>query len=173
VRRYRLNPEVSARTHSEKNLAKIRDRRSKMSPEQKEKARINSCEAQRRYMTDPSRKLSSRVSSDIRKRLRARGASKRGQHWENLLGYTVEHLKARLESLFEPGMMWTNHGEWHIDHVVPVGAFEFKSPDDDGFKRCWALENLAPRWATTTIARAHGSLSTGNLNKGDRLICCK
>ena len=69
-------------------------------------------------------------------------------------------------------MTWANHTKdgWHIDHVKPVSAFVFATSDDQGFKDCWALANLAPRWATTEIARRYGSTQTGNLNKSDKII---
>ena len=69
-------------------------------------------------------------------------------------------------------MTWANHTDdgWHIDHVKPLSAFVFATPDDQGFKDCWALANLAPRWATTEIARRYGSTQTGNLNKSDKII---
>ncbi|GAH87691.1 unnamed protein product, partial [marine sediment metagenome] len=56
----------------------------------------------------------------------------------------VRHLKKQ----FQPGMTWENYGEWHMDHKVPVSAFNFSSSDHIDFKRCWALKNLQPMWAT-------------------------
>jgi hypothetical protein len=42
-------------------------------------------------------------------------------------------------------MSWDNYGSyWHIDHEIPVKAFNFKTPADIDFKRCWALKNLRP-----------------------------
>lgn len=39
-------------------------------------------------------------------------------------------------------------GDIHIDHVIPKVKFKFNSVDDIAFKRCWALENLKPMWAS-------------------------
>src|SRR3546814_9626669 len=63
----------------------------------------------------------------------------------------------RLERQFLPGMSWDNRGEWHIDHIRPLCAFEFTSPDDPQFREAWALTNLRPLWARD------------NLRKGGRL----
>ncbi|MDD3847602.1 MAG: hypothetical protein PHC90_14735 [Syntrophorhabdaceae bacterium] len=80
--------------------------------------------------------------------------TKRGRHWETLVGYTVDQLKTHLEKLFKPGMTWENYGTaWHIDHKVPIVAFNFKSPDELDFNRCWALKNLRPMWATQNISK--------------------
>jgi len=63
------------------------------------------------------------------------------------LGYTPDQLRAHLESKFKDGMTWENHGEWHIDHIIPRSWLPFDSPDDENFMRCWSLNNLQPLWA--------------------------
>jgi len=84
------------------------------------------------------------MSRSIRYSLK--GDSKGGQKWQKLVGYTTEQLKDHLEKQFEPWMNWENHGRdgWHIDHIIPVSAFNFETPEDIDFKRCWALKNLRP-----------------------------
>ncbi len=88
--------------------------------------------------------LRSVMGSHIRKSLRG---NKNGSPWELLVGYTVTDLKKHLQRQFGPGMSWNNYGEWHIDHIIPINAFNFNSSDDMDFKRCWALKNLQPLWA--------------------------
>jgi len=80
--------------------------------------------------------------------------------------------QAFLEALWEPGMSWDNHTKdgWHIDHIIPISHFSYSSPTDPDFKRCWALSNLKPRWATTEIAVNHDSKQVGNLNKKDTIL---
>ncbi len=66
-------------------------------------------------------------------------------HWEQIVGYTLEDLKQHLESKFDSNMNWDNYGVyWHIDHKVPVAAFNYTSYMDEAFKKCWSLENLQP-----------------------------
>ncbi len=74
---------------------------------------------------------------------------KHGRSWENIVGYTLNDLRNHLERHFEDGMTWDNYGKfgWHIDHIIPVSVFNFKSIHDIDFKRCWALSNLRPLWA--------------------------
>jgi len=72
---------------------------------------------------------------------------KNGRRWEDLVGYTADKLRRHLEKQFQPGMTWENQGAWHIDHKIPVTAFNFARAEDIDFKRCWALKNLQPLWA--------------------------
>lgn len=90
--------------------------------------------------------LDSRMSTGIRHSI---GRLKGGRSWSSLVGYGVAELRKRLESLFTSGMTWPKlvAGEIHIDHKIPKAKFNYNSPDDLDFKRCWALENLQPLWA--------------------------
>lgn len=45
-------------------------------------------------------------------------------------------------------------GEWHIDHIVPLSAFDITTEDSDGFKRAWALSNLRPLWAAENLKKS-------------------
>ena len=94
-----------------------------------------------KYMSNLHTWLSRRVGTSVRDSL----ANRIKHHkWEHLLGWTTDELRAHLESQFEPWMNWSNHGEWHIDHIIPIAAFNYESPYDIDFKRCWALSNLRP-----------------------------
>ncbi|MFH2045438.1 MAG: hypothetical protein ABIK92_09870 [Pseudomonadota bacterium] len=65
--------------------------------------------------------------------------------WSFFIPYTVSDLKKHLEKRFQPGMNWENYGSyWHIDHIIPIVAFNFSSPKHSDFKRCWDLKNLQP-----------------------------
>ena len=62
------------------------------------------------------------------------------------MGYDKNILKRHLEKQFKDGMTWDNYGEWHIDHIIPLSFFEYKSTNDIEFKYCWSLYNLQPLW---------------------------
>jgi hypothetical protein len=47
---------------------------------------------------------------------------------------------------------WSRAG-WHINHVIPISAFNFSSPEDIDFKKCWALKNLRPLWAKDNFSK--------------------
>ena len=81
------------------------------------------------------------------------GRGKGGRTWAKLVGYSVEELRAHLERQFLKGMSWDNYGEWHIDHILPLASFEFDGPDNDEFRRAWALTNLRPLWSRDNIRK--------------------
>lgn len=97
--------------------------------------------------------LTSRIGPPMRKSLRG---NKGGLHWEKLVGYTVYDLKDHIEKLFTIDMTWEHFmaGEIHIDHKIPIAAFNFETPSDLGFKECWALKNLQPLWKMDNIMKA-------------------
>ena len=85
--------------------------------------------------------------------------SKAGRHWESLVAFTADQLMIHLEKLFTPEMTWENQGSyWHIDHRIPKAAFNFETPEDADFMKCWDLQNLQPLEATE------------NMSKGAKLI---
>jgi hypothetical protein len=102
-------------------------------------------EANRRRRRSPKGKLDGTMSRGINRSLKG---GKAGRSWEALVGYSVVELMAHIERQFLPGMTWDNHGTfgWHIDHIVPLRAFNFADPDHIDFSRAWALSNLRPLW---------------------------
>lgn len=100
-----------------------------------------------RRKTDSKFKLNDSISKAIRKSLKD---GKNGHHWEDIVGYTLQDLMKHLERQLADGMSWSNYGfyGWHIDHKVPISVFNFTKSIHRDFKRCWALSNLQPLWAT-------------------------
>jgi 5-methylcytosine-specific restriction endonuclease McrA len=70
--------------------------------------------------------------------------NKNGYHWESLVGYTLADLIRRLNKTMPQGYVWKDFlsGRLHIDHIIPISAFNFTKPEHTDFKRCWALSNL-------------------------------
>jgi len=156
-----------ARKYISKNREKHRDANRKYRLEYPEKAR-ESCLKWRRNHPDikafyrksqiernsTSRgKINSNISRNIATSLI--NGSKKNRHWEDLVGYTIDQLKRHLEKQFKTGMSWENYGKygWHIDHKIPISAFNFETPDDPDFKRCWALKNLQPLEADKNLKK--------------------
>jgi DNA-directed RNA polymerase subunit F len=79
-------------------------------------------------------KIKSSMSTSIR-------YSKKNKYFE-ILGYTVEDLKERLEQTFTSEMSWGNYGRggWHIDHIKPLALFDMSQEED--FIKAWSLSNL-------------------------------
>lgn len=102
--------------------------------------------------------LCNRISMGVRVALRRVGAHKLGPTFE-VLGYDVATLRLHLERQFMKGMNWANIGKWHIDHIIPVSAFEFTSEDDPEFKAAWALSNLRPLWGPENVRKGRKRLT--------------
>lgn len=114
----------------------------------------------RKRREDPKNRLASNMRNRISSALRG---GKGGRHWEDLVDYTLDELKQHLESKFLLGMTWDNYGKygWEVDHIVPVNAFDFSSPDDPAFKECFALSNLQPLWAKDNLSKNDKILVNG------------
>lgn len=92
--------------------------------------------------TDMKYNINNKIRNEIRRSLRG---SKAGRHWEDLVGYTLEDLIKRLKSTMPDGYTWQDvldSKKLHIDHKIPISAFNYDKPEHLDFKRCWALSNL-------------------------------
>lgn len=115
-----------------------------------EKAKERQRKAYKVMSLNPKFRLNNSMRSRIYDSIKQ---NKNGNHWEGLVGYTLNMLMNHLESLWEHRMSWDNYGEWHIDHIIPVSVFNFSEPEHIDFKRCWALTNLQPMWAKENMSK--------------------
>ena len=60
------------------------------------------------------------------------------------IGCTPEFLHQHLESQFEAGMTFDNHGQWEIDHRKPIYTFDQHDPESCYVANHWT--NLRPLW---------------------------
>ena len=72
-----------------------------------------------------------------------------GRQIRELVGCSVEEVRAHLEAQFSPGMTWDNYGDWHVDHIRPCASFE--NPADP---ECWHFSNLQPLWAEDNLRKS-------------------
>lgn len=72
---------------------------------------------------------------------------------ERILGGPIEKVRAHLESLFQEGMSWSNHGVtgWHIDHVIPIAAFDLSQ--EENVLKCFNYTNTQPLWANHNMVK--------------------
>jgi hypothetical protein len=141
--RYAANPELYR--------TKLKAKRQRMN----EKYRAQIKRARTKMRSTSEGMLYHRMSQSIREALRG---AKRRCKWEDILGYSVDELKAHLESRFTEGMTWDKFfgGGIHIDHIIPRMNFNYTSPNDLQFKQCWALLNLRPIWPKeNSVSGAH------------------
>jgi hypothetical protein len=69
------------------------------------------------------------------------------------LGCSIEQLKIHLEAQFAPGMSWDNWGEWHIDHIKPLSAFDLT--DRAQFLAACNYSNLQPLWEAENLRKSN------------------
>lgn len=67
------------------------------------------------------------------------------------LGCSIPELIDYFIPLFQEGMSWENHGEWHIDHIVPLTAFDLE--DREQLLKACHFTNLQPLWAIDNIRK--------------------
>lgn len=73
-------------------------------------------ERRRCPICDPAGHLANIVRSRVKQALKS---NKKMSSME-CLACDIKTFKAHIEAQFKEGMSWENHGEWHIDHKIPL-----------------------------------------------------
>jgi hypothetical protein len=166
-KRYRKNnKEKKNKTEKklrEKNREKYYLYGVKYREQNKEKIRIRQNEWEKEKKLNPCFRLRKKISSSVYSALRIQNGSKNGGSILDCLPYTIEELKAHLESQFEPWMSWENHGNynkdkptWQLDHkYFPQSLYPYDSMDHPNFLKVWNLENLQPLEAIENIRKSN------------------
>lgn len=104
-----------------------------------------------RYKNDIEYKITGLIRGHLNKMVyRYMGGNKHSVTNKNV-GYSSRDLKEHIESQFEPGMSWENHGEWHIDHIIPLSVLVKWGVTDPSVVN--ALHNLRPLWAEDNMSK--------------------
>lgn len=117
------------------------------------------------YRTSESRKIGTNLRNRINEavryersttdgvRSRKPSSLKRGSNFIDLLGCTIEELKAQFESQFTEGMTWERFmsGEIHIDHIKPCASFDLTKVSEQ--RKCFHHTNLQPLWAKDNLRK--------------------
>ena len=133
-RRWRLNNIKKKRKYYEEN----KDRRNKQYKERRRK--------------DVNFKIAFILRNRILFALRQSGEEKSNSTF-NLVGCNIDEFRQYIESLFQDGMSWVNHGVhgWHIDHIKPISSFDLSI--DEKQKECFHYSNLQPLWAEENLKK--------------------
>lgn len=75
------------------------------------------------------------------------------------LGCTFKKIRNHLESKFEAGMTWDNHGAWHIDHITPLS----NAMDEKQLNHLLRWQNVRPLWAEANLRKKDGRISNEKL----------
>lgn len=101
-----------------------------------------------RLKTDSLFKLAKTVRKRTAKAFKRMSWSKNSSNI-NLLGASFEEVHSYLEGKFLEGMSWDNHGEWHIDHIIPLAS---ANTEEDIIPLCH-YTNLQPLWAKDNLSK--------------------
>jgi hypothetical protein len=126
--------------YREKNSEKIKSYRK--TQEYKIKKAFWYKTAYEKIKKDPIKYLSKSVKSAMSMSIKFN----KQNHYFEIVGYSLENLKAHLEKTFKKGMSWDNYGRngWHIDHIKPLVLFDLS--EEEEFKKAWCLDNLQALW---------------------------
>jgi hypothetical protein len=89
--------------------------------------------------------------------------NKKGRHYRYIrdIGGTLPQFKTHIESLFQPGMTWDNHGngrdDWSIDHIIPISTA--KSVEE--VYQLSKYKNLQPLWHRDNMLKSNLVAPTG------------
>ena len=117
---------------------------SRVCPHQKFRSRCQICDPQG-HLTEIVR---SRVGDALKKNKKL--------HSQEYLGCSIEEFKEHIESQFEEGMTWGNHGKWHIDHIIPLKYKENgEEPTMEQTIERLHWSNTQPLWASENMAKGN------------------
>lgn len=84
----------------------------------------------------------------------------KSERTETILGCTLKEATEHLETTFQKGMSWENHGRckegncdnvWHIDHIIPIST---SNTEEELIKLCHYL-NLQALWAEENLKKGN------------------
>ena len=116
-----------------------------------------------KYKTDIKFNLNKRMGYSMRLALKG---NKNGKHWENLVPYNFIQLKNHLQKTLPKNYTWQDflEGKLHVDHIIPISAHNFNSPNQTDFQRCWALSNLRLLPAKENISKGNKLIKSFQLS---------
>ena len=114
-------------------------------------------EYRRRYSKEPRCK----IMHGLRRRIRDIAKRKVGIRSSILVGCNSDQLRAHIESQWRPGMHWGNYGQWHIDHIIPLAAFDLTKDKDK--RTASHFSNLQPLWHWENTAKGDKMLRQASL----------
>ena len=140
--------------YRENNKEQIKECHKKYYQDNKEKINKKTLEYQKvKRLKDSLYKMKGNLRTRTSIAFKNKGYSKNTKTQE-MLGVNWEVCKAHIERQFTKGMKWSNQGEWHIDHIIPLAS----AKTEEGLKKLCHYSNLQPLWADD------------NLIKSDKLI---
>lgn len=162
---YVKNKDEVRRKHKiyyQKNKTKIKETSKLFVINNKEKVRKTKNNWEKNKLkTDPVFKLKQTLRRRIVLALKTSHTNKNNSTVE-LTGCSIEYLKEYLESQFQEGMTWENHGVkgWHVGHIKPCEIFNLVEENEQ--RLCFNFKNLKPQWELENLSDGD-SLPNGEL----------
>lgn len=138
---------ASERMYYEKNRARLIENGKAYRKANPEKASLRS---KNKRAKDPCYAIAGRLRCRLRNSLVRVGAIRAARTFE-LVGCSQKDLVLWLERQFLPGMSWENRSLWHVDHIVPLSAFDLTCEDQQ--RVAFHYTNLRPLWAKENIVK--------------------
>ena len=89
------------------------------------------------------------ISELMRNQVRRYIIKGKGETTKDIIGCEWHEVRSHIESLFIEGMSWSNHGEWHIDHIIPLA----KGTTREELIELNHYTNLQPLWAADNLSK--------------------
>jgi len=94
-------------------------------------------------------KLKTTLGNRLRNFLKSKGLNKKNKRTFDIIGCDPNFLREYLEIRFKPGMNWDNHGEWHIDHIIPLDI----ALNEEEIFILSHYTNLQPLWKAENLSK--------------------
>lgn len=147
AKEHQSNPEAKAKRKEYNSTPEAKAKRKEYKSTPEYKARRNELRKERRK-TDPLYAMTERVRRRIHKALSRLDARKNYSTIDYLGISSAEYVKY-IESKFDDGMCWSNKGDWHIDHIVPLAS----ARNEKELSKLFHYSNTQPMWATDNLKK--------------------
>ena len=147
-------PETSFRNRNtcktcENKSRYIRKQEQRKDPTYDKKCREYDVKRKRKKEKEDSRTMFIQIIRQcVRKSFKRKGYTKNSKTYQ-IIGGEWDEVKLHFETLFQPGMNWDNHGDWHIDHIKPLSL----AKDEKEIIELCHYTNLQPLWAEDNLKK--------------------
>jgi len=151
-REYRLNnkekkSEAVKKCHSNKKEYYLNYAKEYYKKNKKEIQKTKNKYIKNRLLVDNLFVTSTKIRSCIRGVFKKVGFRKKCKTID-ILGCSFDEFKSYIEKQFLEGMSWDNHGDWHLDHKIPISWTEteeqiYELNHYTNFQPLWSFDNLS------------------------------
>lgn len=140
-----------------KNKEKIKEyHRTYRKENQKKIAEYRRIYEKNKNINDPVFKFSKAIRHNITDSFkRTNNKYKKNLRTETILGCTIEEFRIYIQNKFTEGMYLENHGEWHLDHIIPLSS---ATNEEEIIKLCH-YTNYQPLWAKDNLSKGSKTIS--------------